>query len=468
MGKRGVVAVAILTALFVSVVAFFGVYFNSPKVQTWADNNFNNVSKEDLNNKITDLEAELAEKQLELDTANGLIVEKEAIINSLLAEKEALTDQLNNLQAEILEKQENLETVNTELEQLLEEKTTLITDNEALDLMVIQLTNQKEELIADKNALENELAQVRYELSLVKAENAELKATIWTGEADTSFLTNNYNEEQSGYLINTAEELAGVQAVYADNSLKSSLITNKFILQNDIFLNRVSDMFVDGELVEDTSNLNQWTPINASNTNIEFIGNNHTIYGLYINVTDNTSNLGLFSDIKTAKFSNLTMGKGYINGGSNVGGFAGSMSYGYDTVFDNCHNYVDITSYRMSAGGFIGSDYADPSVRDVVLSFINCTNSGDIKLVNGFSVYSGVGGFVGMNLSCNLNFTSCANSGDIHFDNIDNENNFQFGSMFGYNHTSRTINITQCSNTGKFYKNNTLLSSNYVFYGNVA
>lgn len=160
-------------------------------------------------------------------------------------------------------------------------------------------------------------------------------------------------------------------------------------LTKSIYLNK---MYVD----ENTTNAKTWTPIGDINNQYKgtFNGNNHYIYGIYINDAE-TSGIGLFSyinqlgTVKNVKLSNLYLngyydiggisscnlgtidnceiqgGKAHILGNNWVGGIC-SSNHGTIT---NCENYQSTIRGYSDIGGICYSNYG---------SIVNCQNSGSV------------------------------------------------------------------------------------------
>lgn len=120
-----------------------------------------------------------------------------------------------------------------------------------------------------------------------------------------------------------------------------------------------------------------WTPIGstvAKSFTGEFIGNGHTIKGLYINQPKNNY-LGFFGCVEgtdtdnRARISGVTV-YGYINGNSTLGGIA-SYVKGF-TDIDACANYAEIHGAKSGVGGIVGTLTQNTS------TISNCYNAGAI------------------------------------------------------------------------------------------
>jgi len=186
---------------------------------------------------------------------------------------------------------------------------------------------------------------------------------IWDGTTDSSL--SGSGTEAAPYLITNGAELAYVV---------SSWTGKYFKLQNDIYLNNVTDAaWYNGDA------LNEW----AGGTFYGHIdGAGHTIYGLYMNDTTG-KHCGLISKLDAeSSIKNLGIDKSYIKGNSYAGAFVGGKSWANNKVgaFTNCYvgEEVTVISTGSAAGGFIG--YTSQGRTD----FINCyvramISSGNLK-----------------------------------------------------------------------------------------
>lgn len=215
----------------------------------------------------------------------------------------------------------------------------------------------------------------------------------------------------SCYQISDAAELYGFAAIVNGvgegnlpqenvcGKLTQNIVVNEAVLDSEGKLNSQKD-FV------------SWTPM--KNFEGIFDGNNHVIYGLYFN-DSNEDHIGLFASASGAKILNLGLedfyfgGKdeiggfigfvndyskdpmeitnsyaaGLIDGGASVGGFVGNAAWQKGAVvISGCHN-LSMVNGTYHVGGFIGSLYEDEA------EIINSYNSGVV------SGTSSVGGLVG-------------------------------------------------------------------------
>ena len=94
-----------------------------------------------------------------------------------------------------------------------------------------------------------------------------------------------------------------------------------------------------------------------------------------------------------------------ISGSNQTSGFFGWAKVG-DILFTNCDNRGNVTSTGYHVGGFIGR--TEKINNDIVASFKNCINYGDVTSPNATSI----GGITGRSDVLN-SFTDCLNFGDI-------------------------------------------------------
>ena len=109
------------------------------------------------------------------------------------------------------------------------------------------------------------------------------------------------------------------------------------------------------------------------------IGNDYIIRNLYIYNSDATGSAGFFGNVKNgAVISNLSVTGNIIckeiNAQKRIGGIAGITSGDVITIFKNCKNYCDITSYGYT-GGILGGTAETKNKTEI----IECTNYGNIK-----------------------------------------------------------------------------------------
>ena len=153
--------------------------------------------------------------------------------------------------------------------------------------------------------------------------------------------------------IYTAEQLAGINKILKSEPELMRGKTIEFKLMNDIYLNENSEEYLSWEKQPPK---NEWTPIgNATNSfRTTFDGNGHTIYGLYINTTEDAQ--GLFGDAEyggvTTEIRNLKIKNSYIKGGDRVGGIVGQSR---DRVLiGNCSISQCVIKGENNVGGIAG------------------------------------------------------------------------------------------------------------------
>lgn len=230
------------------------------------------------------------------------------------------------------------------------------------------------------------------------------------------------------YQISSKEELFGFAIIVNNGETSANAVLTDNITVND-------NIFNNGSLVTDTSNLDVWTPIGSENNAYTgtFDGQSHTVSGLYFN-DDSTNNVGLFGYVGAeGNISNVGVIGSYIKAASNVGGVCGQSG----GTIDNCYNSSKIngTSY---AGGVCGLNESG--------TIEKCYNN---AAVNGSGII--VGGVCGYSIasdSSDSEITDCYNNGEIKGQNY-------IGGVCGYNtgsHSEELNNygrITYCYNNGK-------------------
>ena len=184
----------------------------------------------------------------------------------------------------------------------------------------------------------------------------------------------------------------------------------------------------------------------------QFNGNNKKIT---VNINENVTNVGLFSQVAGAHIGELTI-DGYVVGGiqsENVGGFVGLIfTQQYLSDFANCTNLADVTgeSHTSSVGGLVGATNGH-------IMFLECANNG---IITGGEY---VGGIIG---SC------ISNSSHTIFHNSKNagtiqgicENQHSMGGVIGYAYSSEM----RATNIGRIFSNNSLYAGGLAGYIEVA
>lgn len=227
---------------------------------------------------------------------------------------------------------------NEEIDRLTEQ------NNQLLEL-IEQLEVEKYEEGYDKGYSEG------YAQSIIDKDGNAV-GTVWDGRADTSW----YNETDTSFEINSAEDLAGLSYLVAfGNTFDDKTIT----LTSDIYLNDPSVMFVDGAFVE--GNYNVFYSIGQTNNFSGVLdGDGHTIYGLYQDYALNR--YGLFGNTLDASVVDLTIDSAYIKvnysnsyAGVGVGYATGALNL---TNFDVTNSAIVAETSASNVGGLIGGTNA--------------------------------------------------------------------------------------------------------------
>ena len=229
----------------------------------------------------------------------------------------------------------------------------------------------------------------------ITVESPEFKQenNIWNwyiyNPAQLKFLANFVN---NGNTLTSEQETIVTNAGYNKNDVKIEEDITKVYLMNNIDLGARQ---VDGKL---TSGLG-WTPIGSEENPFTgiFEGNNNIIKGLYINLTDGTTWIGLFGYAKNIQ--NLSIKNGYIKCYGTAGAFTGTLMN--NGIINNCHN-INTTieserDYYGNTAGIVASAGNSTQITD-------CTNSGKII---GFRQIAGIVGWTGGKIS------NCKNTGSI-------------------------------------------------------
>lgn len=247
--------------------------------------------------------------------------------------------------------------------------------------------------------------------------------TVWNGTTNTNWYYN--NPSASEFIINTAEELAGLAVlINGGNGLSGRTIK----LGSNIALNNTANW---QNWNENTTELWSWTPIGNNSNQFAgtFDGAGFVISGVYINSSSDYQ--GLFG-YSTGTIRSIGVTASYIKGNAYIGGLAGrnggtvNNSYATGNVAGN--QYI---------GGLVGYN------ADIIGSFnINCfiTNCFATGNVTGGSY---AGGLVGYHSSGTV--TNCYAAGSV-------TGSFNVGGLFG----SRLNMVAGYNNSllsGKYFKN---------------
>ena len=188
-------------------------------------------------------------------------------------------------------------------------------------------------------------------------------------------------------------------------------------------------------------------------TGITFDGAGHYIDNLLIE--RNADYNGLFGYLEYSNIKNLELKNVNIVSGEDYGdaGFYTGAAAGFakSCVFENIETDGIITAKNSSAGGIVGAVDGYDNV------FRNCINGIDVTSARG--MYSG--GIFGSAHTGSVELTGCVNNGDI------TGIAYVAGIGSGSNQTSAVLSLTNCENTGKISSNLNSFNQNY-FAGLIA
>ena len=218
---------------------------------------------------------------------------------------------------------------------------------------------------------------------------------------------------------------------------------------NSIFSYVNGQLGVDGEIpscsskeeLMDYLKTNGFIPIGNTHDNSfrgTFMGNNHKIENIYINVSTPAGLIGIMVTEQNNYVSDLTItGDIYCTGTTvnmGVGSIIGQLNSGLGgssltTQIRNCTNYATINSVYGGAGGIVG--FKSSSSTSCVIQ--DCANYG---IINGAEY---VGGIIGMGYT-NTTVLNCYNEGNV------NAKKYAGGIIGDYQSNPATYN---CYNIGK-------------------
>ena len=296
----------------------------------------------------------------------------------------------SGLDVTTVEKDENgFTTISVSLDLTKEEWEKVIGNNQVIQILGdVSSTSQQAlaAVLADKTGIALTLANVADESlhSDLKAlyENTIKRASYYDATANTWYV---YEPE----------------GLYAWNNAVQTVNTTKLTLKADINLPN-KDLTSDEEITVDSDGKpsgSNWATVSKLEGEID--GQNHTIYGLKINTTNNHCG---FVSLQRANIKNLNIKQSYLySTGSYVGGIVASFNLANIRI-ENC-SFDGIVTGNEAVGGIAG--WAAWSS----LIFSSCKNSGKIVGKN----Y--VGGIVGqvklVNSGTILTIENCENTGTV-------------------------------------------------------
>lgn len=287
--------------------------------------------------------------------------------------------------------------------------------------------------------------------------SAKLAVHIWDGTIASGFASGSGTEEDP-YIVETPEQLAYL--AYSVNNPKKAgvyiLATESYVgnandnfppvgaaymntffkLTKDIYLNST----VNYKSWENSPPQNEWDAIGGSNYYFagNFDGGEHTIYGLYINKSENYQ--GLFGRTYQGTIKNLSVQQSHVKGNDYVGGIVGfsyiSRKSSWTPTVENCHNYASVKGSN-AVGGIAGKNHNYEVDAAAIIN--GCSNYGS---VHGTGNVGGIAGESYGYCSIGAHIKQCANYGNVTGTNA-------VGGICGYSHPSLggQSYIQDCYNT---------------------
>ena len=167
--------------------------------------------------------------------------------------------------------------------------------------------------------------------------------TNWADSAKTDW----YNDTESEYTLNTAEELAGLASLVNSGT---SFAKKTVKLGSDIDLKGI-----------------EWTPIGKSGSTFQgiFDGNGNTIKNLLITGSKYQCDVGLFGFTTSGEIKNFTLENAQVSGYLDVGAVAGTP---YTSKYTNItvKGLIKIDGYAYVGGAFGKNGYANLTNVDVL------------------------------------------------------------------------------------------------------
>lgn len=229
----------------------------------------------------------------------------------------------------------------------------------------------------------NFLSDRKTEQTTLSQSSGEKPVLLWNGAAASDF------DGGSGTPEDPFQIATGTQFAYLANLVNdgnSYYAACSYILTADILLNETDDF----DTWQTNPPDNRWTPVGSSADDDShayftgsFDGNGHTIEGLY--VTGGNDYSGLFGVSRNALFTDVTLTKAYIDGGSYTGGITGY--YAADTNETSGFRYCSFSGVVLAegnnAGGITGYFRAEGELNTTTLT--ECCVSGCISATKGYA-----------------------------------------------------------------------------------
>ncbi len=229
----------------------------------------------------------------------------------------------------------------------------------------------------------NFLSDKKTEQTTLPLSSSEKPVLLWNGAAATDFDGGSGTPEDP-YQIATGPQFAYLANLVNDGN--SYYAACSYILTADILLNETEDF----DTWQTNPPDNRWTPVGSSADDDShayftgsFDGNGHTIEGLY--VTGGNDYSGLFGVSRNALFTDITLTKAYIDGGSYTGGITGY--YAADTNETSGFMYCSFSGVVLAkdnnAGGITGYFRAEGELNTTTIT--ECCVSGHISASKGYA-----------------------------------------------------------------------------------
>lgn len=202
--------------------------------------------------------------------------------------------------------------------------------------------------------------------------------TNWADSAKTDW----YNDTESEYTLNTAEELAGLASLVNSGT---SFAKKTVKLGSDIDLKGI-----------------EWTPIGKSGSTFQgiFDGNGNTIKNLLITGSKYQCDVGLFGFTTSGEIKNFTLENAQVSGYLDVGAVAGTP---YTSKYTNItvKGVIKIDGYAYVGGAFGKNGYANLTNVDVL------GNSGSYVKADSEDYRTYIGGLIGFMGEGNQTIADC-------------------------------------------------------------
>jgi len=230
-----------------------------------------------------------------------------------------------------------------------------------------------------------------------------------------------YKESESVFVINTAEELAGINVIIADGE---TFAGKTIKLGKDIVVN-------EGTVKDWATNppFNNWVPIGNSAAPFKgtFDGQGYTISGLYAKTSANY--VSLFGDVRNATVRNFSVKNSYFE--STGDHISGAVAYAQNSTISGIYSNAIVITTKTGEFARAAGILSQGDTGTITVS--NCWFDGTVTSAGGHN-----GGIVGRASAVTMNVSHCLNTGTV-FSTFTGTNKYTGGIIGGINNANSSI-----------------------------